>query len=140
MPQVLAAAEMVLSRSGAGTVWESAVLGKPMVLLPLRGSGTRGDQVENAEFFEKAGAAVVLRSLRGSGEGVSAEDLTALIRELAEDPEKMAVLAAAAARIGEADGAAVIAGAIEDVLSGGDPGFSRKSLRDGCGPGDGEDP
>ncbi|MDR0640991.1 MAG: UDP-N-acetylglucosamine--N-acetylmuramyl-(pentapeptide) pyrophosphoryl-undecaprenol N-acetylglucosamine transferase [Treponema sp.] len=120
MPQVLAAAELVLSRSGAGTLWENAVLGKPMVLLPLRGSGTRGDQVENAEFFEKAGAAVVLRS-RG-GEGIRAEDLAALIGELAEDPERLAGLSAAAARIGGTDGAAIIAGAIEAALSGGAPG------------------
>ncbi|MDR3173536.1 MAG: hypothetical protein LBU19_04735, partial [Treponema sp.] len=115
--QVLAAAELVLSRSGAGTVWESAVLGKPMVLLPLRGSGTRGDQVENAEFFEKAGAAAVLRPRPGSGE-VTARDLAALIRDLAEDPERLAALSAAAARIGQTDGAAVIAGAIEGALPG----------------------
>jgi UDP-N-acetylglucosamine--N-acetylmuramyl-(pentapeptide) pyrophosphoryl-undecaprenol N-acetylglucosamine transferase len=118
MPQVLAAAELVLSRSGAGTVWESAALGKPMVLLPLRGRGTRGDQVENAEFFEKAGAALVLRPADGK-ETVTAGDLAALIRGLAEDPEKLAALAAAAARIGAADGAASIAGAIEAALPGG---------------------
>jgi UDP-N-acetylglucosamine--N-acetylmuramyl-(pentapeptide) pyrophosphoryl-undecaprenol N-acetylglucosamine transferase len=127
MPQVLAAAELVLSRSGAGTVWESAVLGKPMVLLPLRGKGTRGDQVENAEFFEEAGAAVVLRPLsarvpEGGGEHSSglpgADDLAALIGELAGDPQRLAALSAAAARIGQADGAAVIAGAIERAVSG----------------------
>ena len=77
--------------------------------------------MENAEFFEKAGAAVVLRSRRPSGGDVSPEDLAALIRELAEDPERLAALSAAAARIGEADGAAIIAGAIEDALSGGAP-------------------
>jgi UDP-N-acetylglucosamine--N-acetylmuramyl-(pentapeptide) pyrophosphoryl-undecaprenol N-acetylglucosamine transferase len=115
MPQVLAAADLVLSRSGAGTVWESAVLGKPMILLPLRGSGTRGDQVENAEFFEKAGAAVVLR--RRGGGNAGPEELVALIRELAEQPEKLAALAAAAARIGQTDGAALIAGAVEEALS-----------------------
>jgi UDP-N-acetylglucosamine--N-acetylmuramyl-(pentapeptide) pyrophosphoryl-undecaprenol N-acetylglucosamine transferase len=60
MPHVLAAAELVMGRSGAGTLWESAVLGKPMLLIPLRGSGTRGDQVENARLFEKAGAAIAL--------------------------------------------------------------------------------
>jgi UDP-N-acetylglucosamine--N-acetylmuramyl-(pentapeptide) pyrophosphoryl-undecaprenol N-acetylglucosamine transferase len=60
MPHVIAAADLVLCRSGAGTIWECASLKKPMILLPLRGSGTRGDQVENARIFEKAGAALNL--------------------------------------------------------------------------------
>ena len=60
MPHVLAAAELVVGRSGAGTLWECATVGRPMVLIPLSGSGTRGDQVENARFFERAGAAMVL--------------------------------------------------------------------------------
>jgi UDP-N-acetylglucosamine--N-acetylmuramyl-(pentapeptide) pyrophosphoryl-undecaprenol N-acetylglucosamine transferase len=58
MPHVLSAADLVLCRSGAGTIWECASIKKPMILLPLRGSGTRGDQVENARLFEKAGAAL----------------------------------------------------------------------------------
>jgi UDP-N-acetylglucosamine--N-acetylmuramyl-(pentapeptide) pyrophosphoryl-undecaprenol N-acetylglucosamine transferase len=58
MPHVLSAADLVFCRSGAGTIWECSSLKKPMILLPLRGSGTRGDQVENARLFEKAGAAL----------------------------------------------------------------------------------
>ncbi|MDR1971094.1 MAG: undecaprenyldiphospho-muramoylpentapeptide beta-N-acetylglucosaminyltransferase [Treponema sp.] len=109
MPQVLAAAELVLSRSGAGTVWESAVLGKPMVLLPLRGSGTRGDQVENARFFERSGAAVTLPP------GAGAADLGRLIGALAGDRERLAAMAAAAAEIGRTDGAALIAAALTEA-------------------------
>ncbi len=63
MPHVLSCADIVLSRSGANSLWECASLGKPMVLIPLAGSGTRGDQIENARHFEKAGAAVVIDSL-----------------------------------------------------------------------------
>ena len=60
MPDVLAAADLILSRAGANSIWEAAVLLKPMVLVPLCGSGTRGDQVDNAEFFKSRGAAEVL--------------------------------------------------------------------------------
>lgn len=60
MPHVISYADVVLSRAGANSLWECAVLKKPMVLIPLCGSGTRGDQVDNAEFFEKQGAAIVL--------------------------------------------------------------------------------
>jgi len=60
MPDILAAADLVVGRAGAGTLWESSALSKPMVLIPLSGSGTRGDQVDNARLFEAAGAAKLL--------------------------------------------------------------------------------
>ena len=60
MPDVISAADVILSRAGANSIWEAAVLKKPMVLIPLCGSGTRGDQVDNAEFFRSRGAADVL--------------------------------------------------------------------------------
>ncbi|MDR2370651.1 MAG: UDP-N-acetylglucosamine--N-acetylmuramyl-(pentapeptide) pyrophosphoryl-undecaprenol N-acetylglucosamine transferase, partial [Treponema sp.] len=104
MPDVLAAAELVLSRSGAGTVWESAAAGRPMVLVPLSGRGTRGDQVENARFFEKAGAAVVL-----SGGDANPDRLAETIASLAAGDARREAMAAASARIGAGDGAALIA-------------------------------
>lgn len=61
MPSVIASCDIVLSRAGANSLWECAVLNKPMVLIPLAGSGTRGDQIDNADFFEKKGAAIVLK-------------------------------------------------------------------------------
>lgn len=60
MPDVVSSADIILSRAGANSIWEAAVLLKPMVLIPLCGSGTRGDQVDNAEFFRSRGAAEVL--------------------------------------------------------------------------------
>ncbi|MDR3249030.1 MAG: UDP-N-acetylglucosamine--N-acetylmuramyl-(pentapeptide) pyrophosphoryl-undecaprenol N-acetylglucosamine transferase [Treponema sp.] len=130
MPQVLAAAALVLGRSGAGTVWESAALGKPMVLIPLRGSGTRGDQVENARFFQEAGAAVMLLpqaiedaggadAARGAAAGsdtIAPAELVRVIRDLAVNREKLAAMAGAAANIGRTDGAAVIAEAIAEAI------------------------
>jgi UDP-N-acetylglucosamine--N-acetylmuramyl-(pentapeptide) pyrophosphoryl-undecaprenol N-acetylglucosamine transferase len=111
MPQVLGAAEIVLGRSGAGTVWESAACGLPMVLVPLSGSGTRGDQVENARFFERAGAAVVLL-----GADANPENLVKTIIAIAGDDEKRAAMAAASARLGKADSASLIAGAICEYI------------------------
>ena len=60
MPAVMQAADIVLSRAGANSLWEAASCAKALVLIPLSGSGTRGDQVDNARYFEKHGAAVVL--------------------------------------------------------------------------------
>jgi UDP-N-acetylglucosamine--N-acetylmuramyl-(pentapeptide) pyrophosphoryl-undecaprenol N-acetylglucosamine transferase len=78
---ILAAADIVVGRAGAGTVWESAALGKPMVLLPLAGVGTRGDQVENAKMAESAGAARCL-----VGDDASPENVLAAILAFLDDP------------------------------------------------------
>ena len=110
LPHVIAAAELVLCRSGAGTIWECASLHKPMVLIPLRGSATRGDQVENSRLFGEAGAAVCFTETDGDSEKNSAA-LSSLIVSLAEDPEKRKAMAEA--RIVERDAAAFIA---EEIL------------------------
>lgn len=60
MPDVVASADVILSRAGANSIWEAAVLYKPMVLVPLCGNGTRGDQVDNSIFFQEKSAAEVL--------------------------------------------------------------------------------
>jgi len=111
LPHVLAAAEMVLARSGAGTVWECATAGKPMILLPLAGSGTRGDQVENARFFEKAGAALVLPP----GKRETADVLEA-VTTLAEDGGKREAMAAASGRIGAINGTGEIVRLLVNAL------------------------
>ncbi|MDR2467476.1 MAG: undecaprenyldiphospho-muramoylpentapeptide beta-N-acetylglucosaminyltransferase [Spirochaetaceae bacterium] len=102
MPDVLAAAALILGRSGAGTVWEAAAVGVPMVLVPLSGPGTRGDQVENAAYFTEKGAACTLLS-------PSADELYACIAELAGDAERRTAMAAAARQIGARNAARIIA-------------------------------
>ena len=68
MPDVVSAADVILSRAGANSIWEAAVLKKPMVLVPLCGSGTRGDQVDNAEYFKSKNAAEVLLGAEADSE------------------------------------------------------------------------
>ena len=91
IPHVIAAAELVLCRSGAGTIWECKSLKKPMALIPLRGAGTRGDQVENAVLFEKAGAAAVFLPDRMEAQPPH-EALARLIASLAADPERRRIM------------------------------------------------
>ena len=79
MPDVIAAADVILSRAGANSIWEAAVLAKPMVLIPLCGSGTRGDQVDNARFFESFNAANVL-----VGQDATAENLKSSLEKMLE--------------------------------------------------------
>jgi len=47
---VLAAADVVVSRAGANSLYELVALGKPHVLVPLTRAASRGDQLENARY------------------------------------------------------------------------------------------
>ena len=78
MCDVIACADVILSRAGANSIWECSVCGKPLVLIPLCGSGTRGDQVDNANFFKESGAAAVLVGEQASSENLRNE-LTKLL-------------------------------------------------------------
>ena len=64
MPDLYAGADLVLARAGAGTLWEAAAAKTPLFLVPLE-SGSRGDQIRNAELFKRAGAAEVWRPSEG---------------------------------------------------------------------------
>jgi len=110
LPHIMAAAEIALGRSGAG-IWEWAVAGKPMILIPLRGSGTRGDQLENADYFIKTGAALAL-----TGEDVNPQALTDAVNSLARNDEKRAAMAAASLKVGERDGTKQIAGILLEEI------------------------
>lgn len=59
MAEVMAAADVVVARSGAITVSELAALGKPSVLIPSP-NVVRNHQEQNAREFEKNGAAEVI--------------------------------------------------------------------------------
>ncbi len=66
---------MVVSRAGMGAVSELAAAGKPSILVPLPTASDQ-HQLRNAEAFEKAGAARLLRAIgidRGAIGGRSGE-------------------------------------------------------------------
>lgn len=55
LPDVLAATDLVISRAGSNAIFEFLALKKPMILIPLSKAASRGDQILNAESFEKQG-------------------------------------------------------------------------------------
>lgn len=55
-----ALADVVVSRSGSGAICELLALKKPMILVPLPKGNSRGDQVENAEYFKSQNFATVI--------------------------------------------------------------------------------
>ncbi len=61
MPLALQAADLVLCRSGASTLSELAVLGKPSILVPLAPAIGSSPQEANAEMFGRKAAAEVIK-------------------------------------------------------------------------------
>ena len=60
LPHFLKAVDFVISRAGANVIFELLALKKPTLLIPLSKKISRGDQVLNANSFEKEGYSLVL--------------------------------------------------------------------------------
>ena len=60
LADVLASADLVVSRSGANAVFEFLTLRKPNLLIPLSKLSSRGDQILNAKSFQSRGYSAVL--------------------------------------------------------------------------------
>ncbi|MDF2544176.1 MAG: murG [Herbinix sp.] len=61
LSDLLAAADLVISRAGANAICELLALRKPNILIPLPQGASRGDQILNAESFERQGYSYLLR-------------------------------------------------------------------------------
>jgi UDP-N-acetylglucosamine--N-acetylmuramyl-(pentapeptide) pyrophosphoryl-undecaprenol N-acetylglucosamine transferase len=102
-----AAADLVLSRSGATTCAELAAAGKAAILVPF--AQAAGDhQRINAETFVKAGAAVVVPEADLTGEG-----LAATVRRLIDDPHRISDMEKAARGLARRDAAVRVADLLE---------------------------
>lgn len=60
MADVYADADVIISRGGANSLFEIAALHKKALIIPLPKGASRGDQVENAEYFRRKGLVRVL--------------------------------------------------------------------------------
>jgi UDP-N-acetylglucosamine--N-acetylmuramyl-(pentapeptide) pyrophosphoryl-undecaprenol N-acetylglucosamine transferase len=61
LSDLLAAADLVISRAGANAICELLALRKPNILIPLPAASSRGDQILNAESFEHQGYSYLLK-------------------------------------------------------------------------------
>lgn len=84
MDEFLNAADLVVSRSGALTVAEVNVCGKPAIFIPFP-NATGNHQYFNAKAVADHGGAVVIEE-----KDLDVEELIATISELKNDPEKLA--------------------------------------------------
>ncbi|WP_431869213.1 UDP-N-acetylglucosamine--N-acetylmuramyl-(pentapeptide) pyrophosphoryl-undecaprenol N-acetylglucosamine transferase [Nocardiopsis eucommiae] len=98
LPDVLALADVVISRSGAGTIAELTALGKAAVFIPLA-SSAGNEQAHNARHLQESGAAVALL-----GE-VNPANLQAAVEPLLADPATRDAIASQARSKGMPDAA-----------------------------------
>jgi len=64
---ILNASDLVVSRAGAGAIYEIGYIGKPAIFVPLSLSGSRGEQIKNAQYLKMENAAIVLEDEELSG-------------------------------------------------------------------------
>jgi UDP-N-acetylglucosamine--N-acetylmuramyl-(pentapeptide) pyrophosphoryl-undecaprenol N-acetylglucosamine transferase len=102
-------ADLVICRSGAGTVSELAAAGKPSILAPFPFAAD-DHQTRNAQAMERAGAARLVRDAEMNG-----EKLFALVRELAGDSETLALMGAAARQFAKPGAARRVAEILEEL-------------------------
>lgn len=60
MGEIYACADIAVSRCGSNSAFELLAQKIPTVFIPLQNSASRGDQVENAEYFKNAGLCEVI--------------------------------------------------------------------------------
>ena len=109
LPQRIADAHLVVGRSGASTVAELAVIGRPSILVPLPGALDQ-DQAANAASLGAIGAAVVIAQPEFTPDRLAREIAARL-----EGPELLTAAAQAAKSAGIPDSAERLATAVVDL-------------------------
>jgi UDP-N-acetylglucosamine--N-acetylmuramyl-(pentapeptide) pyrophosphoryl-undecaprenol N-acetylglucosamine transferase len=112
LPQHMADAHLVVSRSGASTVAELAVIGRPSILVPLPGALDQ-DQAANAQSLAGIGAATMILQ-----DAFTPERLAGEIVERFRNPAGLTRAAAAAKSAGIADAAERLAAQVVRLATG----------------------
>ncbi|RTL97175.1 UDP-N-acetylglucosamine--N-acetylmuramyl-(pentapeptide) pyrophosphoryl-undecaprenol N-acetylglucosamine transferase [Ancylobacter aquaticus] len=109
LPARIAGSHLVISRSGAMTVAELGVIGRPSILVPLPGALDQ-DQLANATALANGGGAVVMPQSH-----FTPESLAAALAGLAGEPGRLEAMPAAARAMGRADAAERLAALVLEI-------------------------
>ncbi len=109
MPQVMAAADLVICRAGAATISEVCASGTPCIMVPSP-NVTDNHQEKNARVLEQHGAAAVIRE-----EDCDGKSLYAAAKELLLNPKRLKAMRSAARAMAVVDSAEQIYGIIREL-------------------------
>ena len=107
IPRRLSEAQLVISRSGASSVADISVIGRPSILVPYA-AATGDHQTANAKGMAEAGAAIIL-----SEATLDAATLTAQVAAILGAPEKAELMARSALAQGRPDATIRLAALVE---------------------------
>jgi UDP-N-acetylglucosamine--N-acetylmuramyl-(pentapeptide) pyrophosphoryl-undecaprenol N-acetylglucosamine transferase len=110
LPEVMARSHLVIARSGASSVAELSVLGRPAILVPLP-HAIDNDQLLNALRLAESGGAWCIEQRE-----LSDARLAAMIEELMLAPARLETAAAAAKRLGRPDAVVRLADLVEELI------------------------
>ncbi|WP_422371055.1 undecaprenyldiphospho-muramoylpentapeptide beta-N-acetylglucosaminyltransferase [Hoeflea sp.] len=112
MARRIGAAHLVISRSGASTVSEIAVIGRSAILVPYPHALDHDQAANAAALMAKGGASVIKQS------ALSAQVLSDMIADRMNDPAGLSATAAAAKATGKPDAARLLANLAEAISEG----------------------
>jgi UDP-N-acetylglucosamine--N-acetylmuramyl-(pentapeptide) pyrophosphoryl-undecaprenol N-acetylglucosamine transferase len=112
-PARLAQCHLAITRAGASTLSELAVIGRPAILVPYKHAAD-DHQTANAKAVEAANGAQML-----AADEFTPQALSTLLRTLLADGAALEAMAQAARRLGRADAAAQLADLVERMANGG---------------------
>jgi len=106
--EAYAAADLIISRAGSGSIFEIAAMGKPSILIPLP-EAANNHQVQNAYEYAGSGGAVVLEETN-----FKPHILLEQIKKILTDPQKIKSMSEAAKNFSKPEAAKRIA---EEILN-----------------------
>ncbi|MCL7409142.1 UDP-N-acetylglucosamine--N-acetylmuramyl-(pentapeptide) pyrophosphoryl-undecaprenol N-acetylglucosamine transferase [Marivivens donghaensis] len=109
IPERMAEAQLVISRSGASSVADISVIGRPAILIPFA-AATADHQTANARGLSDAGAAILMPESQ-----VSEESLSAQIELILSNAQGAAQMAAAALSCGLPDATERLVTLVEEL-------------------------
>lgn len=112
MAERIAGAQLVICRSGASTVSELAVIGRPAILVPYPYALDHDQAANAAALAAKGGARVIAQ-----GE-LTADRLAGILKDAIGNPQSLAQMAANARETGKPDAASLLASLVEAIASG----------------------
>ena len=113
LPELFAAADLVITRAGAMTVAELEVIGVPSILIPL--PFAPGDhQTVNARALEQVGAALVI-----SDEDATSAHMSEVVGELLADQARLVEMGAKALTLARPNAAMAIAELVNTTMESG---------------------